>query len=225
MSTPGGNARNESALWTAAYGGDEQIRRRRAAMPAKLARLGVLGCSRDLRILDLCCGNGEALDALHGMGFRNLQGLDAAVPPALAGDRRFRVKAGDAMASGYADGSFDWILCIHAMHHFATAANVGAFLAECRRILAPAGHLGIVDFAPSLRIRLAFRFFRQDRFLWTTYLKSFHTLIQEEWPFLKGYFGQWPEVRRMLWQGRFEVVSNRRTLFYFHLHLAKRTPH
>jgi hypothetical protein len=34
------------------------------AMPAKLRRLGLHLGNREERILDLCCGHGEALDAL-----------------------------------------------------------------------------------------------------------------------------------------------------------------
>jgi hypothetical protein len=90
-------------------------------------------------------------------------------------------------------------------------------------MLAPGGHLGIVDFSPSPQIRLAFRFFRQNRFLWTSYLRYFHTLIREEWPFLKDYFREWPETRRRLWRGAFDVVSCRRTLFYFHLNLQRKS--
>jgi hypothetical protein len=46
-------------------------------------------------------------------------------------------------------------------------------------------------------------------------------VIKEEWPFLKEYLPQWPRVQHLLIDGAFEVVSNKKTLFYYHLVLKK----
>ena len=213
--------RLESDAWHAVYGREAERRRRRGAMPRKLALLGVDAAPRPSAVLDLCCGHGEALETLHSLGFRNLHGLDLAVDDALAADSRFHVTAGDATHVDAPDASFDWILNIHAMHHFATAENVRLFLNECHRLLKPGGRLGIVDFPASPQIRLAFWWFRQNVGLWTPYLKTFGHHIQEEWHFLRNYLPQWPTVRRMLLAGPFEVERHRRRLFYFYLTLRK----
>jgi ubiquinone/menaquinone biosynthesis C-methylase UbiE len=211
----------ETELWHAAYGADDEIRRRRRALPTKLHHLGIDAAPHDVAILDLCCGHGETLDCLHGLGFSKLQGLDLRIDDRLALDRRFQVTVGDALDAPYADRTFDWVLLIHSLHHFGDARRVAQFLAEGSRILKPGGRLGIVDFPASPQIRLAFWFFRQNRFLCTSYLRTFGQIIQEEWPFLREYLPQWPEVRRLLLGGRFQVERLRRRLFYFYLTLRK----
>lgn len=211
----------ESTQWHETYANAAEAARRRREMPAKLARLGLDQAPRDARILDLCCGHGEALDAMHSLGFRQLEGLDLTVPPALLADSRFSVRAGDAAATGLPAGSYDWITCIHSMHHFASAEGVERFLAEAWRLLKPGGRLAILDFPGSPQIRLAFWFFRQPRLHWTPYLRYFGQIIQEEWSFLQHYLPQWPRVRTALWQGRFEVERDSRTLFYFYLTLRR----
>jgi len=112
----------ESAAWHDAYGSDEQLRRRRAAMPGKLRRLGLGSAPRDAAVLDLCCGHGEALDALWAMGLRRLSGLDITVDDRLLADGRFDVRQGDAKHTPWPDAAFDWILNIHAMHHLGMAS-------------------------------------------------------------------------------------------------------
>ena len=190
-------------------------------MPAKLRLLGFDRADPDASIVDLCCGCGEALDALHEMGFRRLTGLDLEIPAPLAADARFQVCAGDACHTGLPDASFDWALNIHSMHHFRDADTVAAFLAEAYRILKPGGRLSIIDFPNSPQIRLAFWFFRRNVGLWTPYLRNFGSIIQEEWSFLKSYLPQWPKVRALLHDGPFEVESEVKQLFYFYLTLRK----
>ncbi|HME18296.1 MAG TPA: methyltransferase domain-containing protein [Nitrososphaerales archaeon] len=52
---------------------------------------------------------------------------------------------GDALRLGYPDASFDIVTTRRATHHF---ADVPAFLHEAKRVLRPAGRLGIVDMSP-----------------------------------------------------------------------------
>lgn len=215
--------RKESQAWREVYNQQDERTRRRKAMPEKLQRLGVSEADRNARILDLCCGSGEALDALHEMGFKHLSGLDVDILEALQQDPRFTVRSGDARKTGFADASFDWVINIHAMHHVGMADDIEHFLDECYRIIKPGGYLGIVDFPSSPQIRLAFWFFRQQRLLFTPYMRNFGRVIQEEWHFLKDYLPQWPLVYRLIRDGRFEFVSNKKTIFYYHMLLRKPT--
>jgi SAM-dependent methyltransferase len=219
--TPSASDPQETDLWHATYGAEAEICRRRRALPAKLRRLGIQRASRDAAILDLCCGHGETLDCLHGLGFSNLQGLDLRIDDRLARDPRFQTAAGDALAPPYAAGTFDWVLNIHSLHHLANAGRVARFLEQCWRMLKPGGRLGIIDFPASPQIRLAFWFFRRNRLLWTPHWRAFGRMIQEEWSFLKDYLPQWPEVRWLLLDGRFQVERCQRRLFYFYLTLRK----
>lgn len=214
--------RRGTEAWAAAYSNSEEITRRRAALPAKLERLGLAETDRSIRILDLCCGNGEALDALYGMGFRNLYGGDITISEELAGDSRFQVKVCDAANPPFESGTFDWIIIVHAMHHLGLAAQIKNVIEQCERMLKPGGRLSVIDFPNSLQIRLAFWWFRLGWFQWTPYLKHFGAIIREEWPFLKDYLPQFNQVRKLLLEGNFETERRTQDLFYFYWTLRKR---
>lgn len=211
----------ETDAWKDSYLASEQREKRLRAMPEKLAKLGLNTADRRAKVLDLCCGSGETLITLHDMGFTDLTGIDLTVPAEVLEDRRFHVQQGDALNTSLSDATYDWVVNIHAMHHFASAENVDRFLSESYRLLKPGGRLGIIDFPNSIQIRFAFWFFRQNVGLITPYLRYFGKLIQEEWSFLQYYLPQWPHVWNLLRNGRFNVVSETRTLFYFYLVLEK----
>jgi ubiquinone/menaquinone biosynthesis C-methylase UbiE len=211
----------ETTAWHDAYNDQLQVERRRQAIPAKLRKLGLNGDNPQATIMDLCCGNGETLEALYEMGYRNLSGIDLVINPQLARDSRFTTLQSDASRVNCADNSLDWILIVHALHHLGPVEQTNAVLKECLRALKPGGRLAIVDFPNSLQIRLAFWFFRQNVGLVTPYLKYFGKLIQEEWPFLKSYLREWKQIRILLHNGQFEVSQFQRDFFYFYLTLQK----
>lgn len=213
--------RRESDAWLETYASETEVRRRRAAMPAKLARLGLTPAQKDLEILDLCCGHGEALAALHELGFRKLAGIDLTITEKLARDPRFRIHQGDVTRTALPAGSCDWITCIHSLHHLASPEAVALFLDESWRLLRPGGRLSIIDFPGSPQIKLAFWFFRQPRLHVTPYLRYFGKIIQEEWYFLKDYLPRWPAVQQQLWHGKFQVEHSSSSLFYYYLTLRK----
>lgn len=213
--------RRESDVWLETYANESEVNRRRREMPAKLARLGLTPEHRHLDVLDVCCGHGEALDALYGAGFRRLSGMDLTVTEALAADPRFHIHQGNVTNTNLPAGSYDWITCIHSMHHLADAENVRLFLDESWRLLRPGGRLSILDFPGSPQIKLAFWFFRQPRLHVTPYLRYFGRIIHEEWFFLKDYLPQWPAVRQSLWHGKFEIEHSSSTFFYYYLTLRK----
>ena len=216
--------RRESDTWLETYADEHERLRRRLEMPAKFLRIGLTKEFNNMAVLDLCCGHGEALDALYTMGFRNLSGVDITVTEALAADSRFKITQGDVVATGLAEESYDWITCIHSLHHLAKADQVAHLIDESWRLLKPGGRLSIIDFPNSPQIRLAFWFFRQPRLHVTPYLRYFGRIIQEEWYFLQHYLPQWPLVRRHLKDPRFEIERSSKSLFYFYLTLRKNIP-
>jgi ubiquinone/menaquinone biosynthesis C-methylase UbiE len=101
------------------------------------------------RILDIGCGSGYLL---RGLAARNpsavgLSGIDpsaAMVAAAQAGvdDSRIEVSLGAAEDLPYSDGAFDLVVSTTSFDHWADQRRG---LAECRRVLAPGGHLVLVD--------------------------------------------------------------------------------
>jgi len=219
---PRHGALRESSSWHGAYDSPAQVERRRAEIPEKLRKLGLAEIARNAQILDLCCGNGETLDALHAMGFRNLSGTDIVVNPGLSADPRFITHVGDAAALPFPDDSFDWILIVHALHHLGPAEHIDDVLKECDRVLKAGGRLAVLDFPASPQIHLAFWFFRR-KFLLFFFVSEVlsRALIQEEWYFLKPYLKEWKLVRALLHHGRFDVERFRQEFFYYYLTLRK----
>lgn len=215
--------REETDKWQETYADESEQQRRREQMPPKLKLLGLLDSDHETQILDLCCGHGETLDCLFENGFKNLKGIDLHLPDKVAEDKRFKAKAGDATQTGYPDESFDWVICIHSLHHFANAENVEKLMNEVHRVLKPGGRFGVIDFPNSLQIRLAFWFFRQKPFLITPYLRFFGAIIQEEWSFLQYYLPQWPQVRKLLDDDpRFEQTVLEKQFFYYYRTIRKK---
>jgi ubiquinone/menaquinone biosynthesis C-methylase UbiE len=185
-----------------------------------LRRLGVLSFPRHARILDACCGRGEALSILQGLGFRNLEGIDATpqVGPGAAG---FPLHHGDVTRMPFRDESFDLVINLHALHHMGDAETVARFVSECHRILKPGGTLAIIDFPGSPQIRLLFWALRNRVLALTADLRNFAEILDEEWSYLKPYLDQWPRVRQALRRSPFTTVRVDQRFFLYYLTMQR----
>ena len=103
------------------------------------------------RVLDVGCGTGVLLRdlAVRLPGAACLTGVDAAAAMAgraratVAGlDPRLGVLRAAAEQLPFPDDSFDLVVSTTSFDHW---ADQGAGLAECRRVLAPGGHLVLTD--------------------------------------------------------------------------------
>lgn len=110
------------------------------------------------RVLEIGCGTGRDLLALlHAAGAAGqVVGLDLS-PGMLAVSRENWRKASlqapglvcaDGASLPLADGSFDVVYSSFTLELFDTP-EIGAFLAECQRVLVPGGRLGIVSLSKS----------------------------------------------------------------------------
>lgn len=102
--------------------------------------------NRSGRILDVACGTGATtlhikkywnLDRVFGI---NISEKQLSVCLSNSGCRNFAVM--DAGAIGFADGSFDNVICVEAAFHFRTRE---AFLRDCVRMLTKGGVLALSD--------------------------------------------------------------------------------
>lgn len=209
------NVTAESSDWQSAHYEEPYYAQRTAKLHAKLERLGILKMARDTRILDACCGRGEALQTLHSAGFRNLEGIDATPQPH---DARSKIVLhhGDVQRMPFPDASFDVVLNLHALHHMGDADGVALFLKECHRVLRPNGILAIVDFPSSVQIRLLFWLLRKKLFAITGGLRNFARILDEEWSYLHPYLQGWPQIAQVLDSGEFRTVFLRRRFFLYY---------
>jgi SAM-dependent methyltransferase len=99
-------------------------------------------------IIDVGCGSGALVRALAERGAHPI-GLEISaeqLAPALAHDEenRARYVVGQAQELPFADGSFDAVVFMRALHHV-PAADLPRALAEARRVLRPGGLVYVVE--------------------------------------------------------------------------------
>lgn len=121
------------------------------AQGADLARLRELAARlRPAHALDLGCGAGHASYALASAGAARVTAFDpaAGMLAVVAEEARRRGMAGITTREGaaeslpFADGSFDFIVTRFSAHHW---RSVPQAMAECARVLAPAGRMVVID--------------------------------------------------------------------------------
>jgi SAM-dependent methyltransferase len=129
--------------WDSAPGaGPGEFARAQARLDEVL--LGMAELRDSLRVLDVGCGFGASLEAINRRhGGMQLTGvnidprqLELCRSLAARPGNRFDWQAADACALPIAASSFDRVLCIEAMFHFASRR---AFYAEAARVLVPGG--------------------------------------------------------------------------------------
>ena len=100
---------------------------------APLESLHGLGLQRTTRILDVGCGSGDLLQALHRLGYTDLTGVDPNIAADIVFDGGLRIHK---RLLQDLDGSYDVVMFHHSLEHIPD--QLGALQAAARR-LAPQG--------------------------------------------------------------------------------------
>jgi SAM-dependent methyltransferase len=209
--------RAESQTWHAAYKNNRLVARRASSHKRKLERLGVLALPRDVKLLDVACGTGEALHILHDAGFTALSGVDVTADPDLAREPWLDLRAADSKTLPYADNTFGAVVCMHSLHHLGTMEDLRASLNEFLRILAPGGLLALIDHYDSPQLRAAFWGLQKPWLTWPSPgLRAFRLQHEEEWPYMYAYLDAWPGVRAMVHALPCTPVIEKRGAFFFY---------
>jgi ubiquinone/menaquinone biosynthesis C-methylase UbiE len=210
-------ATGETSAWHAAYGSAGLVARRTSSHKRKLEWLGALALPRSARVLDVCCGMGEALRILHDEGFTDLSGSDITIDEGLAREPWAKLAAGDACQLPYASGSFDAVICMHSLHHLGGVVRIGRTFEECVRVLSPGGRLMVLDHYDSPQLRAAFWCLSKPWLTWPTAgLRSFRLQHEEEWPYMYEYLDAFPAVPAMLRSLGCDVQVERKGAFFYY---------
>jgi demethylmenaquinone methyltransferase/2-methoxy-6-polyprenyl-1,4-benzoquinol methylase len=94
-------------------------------------------------VLDLACGTGDFCRDLQKAGLRPV-GFDNSAGMLAAARTTAPLVLADALRLPVADGAADGITCGFALRN---VADLGAFFAECARVLRPGGRLGLLEVA------------------------------------------------------------------------------
>ena len=119
------------------------------------------------RVLDVGCGFGGTLAELNqrfagmhlfglNIDVRQLSYADGELLP--LSNNRVNLVGGDACRLPFLDASFDVVLCVEAVFHF---AGRDRFFAEVRRVLRPGGRLVLTDFVPRFVVPLLWDYFER----------------------------------------------------------------
>jgi len=132
--------------WEAAYlrfeSPEEEIRK----FIRRLVKLGADQWPRDAEIVELFCGRGNGLHALHQLGFQHLEGLDLS-PRLLAQYQGPAIcRVGDCRHLPFADHSKDVLIVQGGLHHLPNLPEeLRQTLAEMHRVLRKNGRVMIVE--------------------------------------------------------------------------------
>ena len=110
------------------------------------ALLAAIGPVKDLRIVDIGCGEGQLAKALAAKG-ATVQGYDPFIMATewiSEGEGAYRLSNAKAQALPEAEDSADVVLFVFSLHHVPKFA-MGPALAEARRVLKPGGRLLVAE--------------------------------------------------------------------------------
>lgn len=128
-------------------------------------------------ILEVGCGTGRFVESLRETG-ATVFGADASVGMLSQGAARLgsgRLVAATANQLPFAEGSFDLVCCVNAIHHF---EDPRSFIRDAAQLLLPGGFLAIVGIDPrAIRHRYYYEYFEGARDLDLRRYPSFGQLV------------------------------------------------
>ena len=132
--------------WEAAYKRFETPQEEIAKFLTRLGWFGVDAWDRDLEIVELFCGRGNALVAWDQLGFRDLEGVDLSATLLAEYQGPAKCYVADARELPFDDASKD-LLAVHGgLHHLPDLkADLAKALDESVRVLRPGGRLLLVE--------------------------------------------------------------------------------
>jgi SAM-dependent methyltransferase len=126
---------------------EEEIRK----FIARLKFMGAMKWPRDAKIVELFCGRGSGLKALHQLGFIKVEGID--LSPALAAEYAGpgRILVADCRQLPFENASKDLLIVQGGLHHLPVLPDdLDQTLAEGVRVLREDGLLLVVEPWPTL---------------------------------------------------------------------------
>lgn len=181
-----------------------------AKFTSRLKRLGAVEWRPESRIVELCCGRGNGLRALEGLGFERAVGLDLSPSLLAHNGASSPVLIGDCRRLPLADASKDVVIVQGGLHHLEELPqDLERTLAEVRRVLRDGGlfvavepwatpFLSLVHFISELRVARAL----------SGKLDAFATMVEHE----RGCYERWlenPSAILALLRHSFEIQTLR----------------
>jgi ubiquinone/menaquinone biosynthesis C-methylase UbiE len=131
--------------WEAAYARFETPEQETNKFRRRLRKMGVDAWSRNAAVVELFCGRGNGLRALHDLGFTRLEGVDLSASLLAQYRGPARCYVCDCRQLPFPDGSKDMLVIQGGLHHLASPADLEQTLAETNRVLQEHGRVFVVE--------------------------------------------------------------------------------
>ena len=132
--------------WEEAYLRFESPEKEIRKFIGRLKFMGAMKWPRNTRIVELFCGRGSGLRALHQLGFREVEGID--LSPSLAAEYAGpgKILVGDCRRLPFEKASKDILIVQGGLHHLpALPGDLDQTLSEAARVLKDDGLLVLVE--------------------------------------------------------------------------------
>lgn len=132
--------------WEEAYARFETPEEERRKFVRRLRRLGARDWPRSSQIVEIFCGRGNGMHALHELGFTEVEGVD--LSGALLARYRgpARTYVADCRHLPFPDGSRDILIVQGGLHHLEILPDdLEQTLSEVQRVLRPGGRFVLVE--------------------------------------------------------------------------------
>jgi len=196
--------------WEAAYLRFETPEEEIHKFVTRLKSFGADRWPRDAKIVELFCGRGNGLRALHQLGFTNLEGADLSASLLSKYDGPGKCYVADCRRLPFESGSKDIVVIQGGLHHLREfPGDLEQTLSEVARVLAPGGRIITVEpwLTPFLRFVhwvSSITFFRRI----APKVDAFAVMTENE----RETYDQWlgaPDVILSLFKKEFTTVSCR----------------
>jgi ubiquinone/menaquinone biosynthesis C-methylase UbiE len=132
--------------WEAAYLRFETPEQEIRKFIGRLRKLGAQQWPRDAQIVELFCGRGNGLHALHRLGFQRLEGVDLSPRLLAQYEGPATCSVGDCRHLPFVDQSKDVLIVQGGLHHLPNLPDdLQQTFAEMRRVLRLTGRVMLVE--------------------------------------------------------------------------------
>lgn len=196
MSTPDSTV----SAWEAAYLRFETPEEEVEKFLRRLRKLGASEWPKDAQVVELFCGRGNGLIALHQLGFTNLEGVDLSPALLAAYTGAAQCVVADCRHLPFENSSRDILIVQGGLHHLPELpGDLEQVVSEVRRVLRPGGRFMVVEpwRTPFLRFVHWVGSFRFARRAWDK-LDALETMTELEWTTYDQWLRQPQVVLRCL---------------------------
>lgn len=171
---------------------------------ARLNLLGVGALHRELRILDVGCGDGNLYHSLTGMGFSSVWGFEYQPELIRKHPRPERVAAGSATHIPFSSASFDAAIVMDVLHHL-TPEQLPLCLDEMRRVLKPGGAAFVCEPASTVFRKILTLLLMSPLSGLTTFSRDKRTMVEQEQATLIPWLEEERRVAERIQTGGFRL--------------------